>query len=1061
MANTIKVKRSAVAGKVPAVGDLELGELAINTFDGKLFLKKNVSGNESIVDVTAGGLDAQSLLNLIKTVDGSGSELDADLLDGLNSSATNLASTIVARDASGLTGLAGVNFDGTAAVAGAAGRLWYDGTTGQLNFSHDGIVTQQVGEETYVYAKASAAITEGQVVVRTGAVGQSGSITVAPAGASLTSSDTIVGVATQNAAIGAFCRITAFGVVRGINTTGQPVGETWADGDVLYYSPNGSGALTKVKPTSPNVKCVVATIISAHQSVGSIQVEIQRGSTLGGTDSNVEITSVADKDFLIYNGTNSCWENKQLVLGTDTTGNYVATIAGTSNQITVSGSGSESSAVTLSLPQDIATTSTPTFAGLNIGAVTISEYIADTVGAMVTSNTESGISVTYDDADNTLDFDVADFTITLTGDVTGTGTVTNLGNVSFATTIAANSVALGTDTTGNYVASVATTAPLSGGAAGSEGRALTLSLASGYGDTQNPYASKTANYFLAAPNGTAGAPAFRAIVAADIPTLNQNTTGNAATATKLATARTISLSGDATGSVSFDGSANADIAVTIAANSVALGTDTTGNYVATIAGTANQITVTGSGSETAAVTLSLPQDIATTSNVTFNNLTVSGNLTVNGTTTTVNSTTVTLDDPIITLGGDTAPTVDDGKDRGVEFRWHNGTAAKIGFFGFDDSTGKFTFIPDATNTSEVFSGTKGTIDANVEWADVLNKPDPVVTVTLTGDVTGTASATLTDLASGTVSVATTIAADSVALGTDTTGNYVASITNGSYITGGNGGSEGAALTLAVDATSANTASKVVARDASGNFSAGTITASLSGNATTASSTPNPTFSNDAVSKDNITTRTETGFYESSTGTLAEGWPTDSNNWHHLIACTHSNDANYYSMQLSSTFFDQNLYHRVTNGSGTTAWSKVLTDTNASGINVQFKSLGVGTAASGTTGEIRATNQVVAYYSDDRLKTKLGTIENAIGKVMSLEGFYYEANQTAQDLGYEVKREVGVSAQSVQSVLPEVVKEAPISDEYLTVQYERLVPLLIQAIKEQQLQIEELKKLINK
>jgi hypothetical protein len=101
------------------------------------------------------------------------------------------------------------------------------------------------------------------------------------------------------------------------------------------------------------------------------------------------------------------------------------------------------------------------------------------------------------------------------------------------------------------------------------------------------------------------------------------------------------------------------------------------------------------------------------------------------------------------------------------------------------------------------------------------------TISLTGDVTGTSGSFD---GSGNLSFATTIAANSVALGTDTTGNYVASITNGSYITGGNGGSEGAALTLAVDATNANTASKVVARDASGNFSAGTITAALSGNA---------------------------------------------------------------------------------------------------------------------------------------------------------------------------------------------------------------------------------------
>ena len=55
MSNTIKIKRSAVPGKIPAAGDLELGELAINTYDGRLFLKKDVGGTQSIVNVTAGG----------------------------------------------------------------------------------------------------------------------------------------------------------------------------------------------------------------------------------------------------------------------------------------------------------------------------------------------------------------------------------------------------------------------------------------------------------------------------------------------------------------------------------------------------------------------------------------------------------------------------------------------------------------------------------------------------------------------------------------------------------------------------------------------------------------------------------------------------------------------------------------------------------------------------------------------------------------------------------------------------------------------------------------------
>jgi len=121
----------------------------------------------------------------------------------------------------------------------------------------------------------------------------------------------------------------------------------------------------------------------------------------------------------------------------------------------------------------------------------------------------------------------------------------------------------------------------------------------------------------------------------------------------------------------------------------------------TIAGTANEIETSASGQT---LTVGLPNNVTV-----GNNLTVTGNLTVNGTTTTVNSTTPTVDDPVFTLGGDSAPGSDDNKDRGIEFRYHNGSAAKVGFFGFDDSTSKFTFIADATNTSEVFSGSAGDV----------------------------------------------------------------------------------------------------------------------------------------------------------------------------------------------------------------------------------------------------------------------------------------------------------------------------------------------------------------
>lgn len=99
-------------------------------------------------------------------------------------------------------------------------------------------------------------------------------------------------------------------------------------------------------------------------------------------------------------------------------------------------------------------------------------------------------------------------------------------------------------------------------------------------------------------------------------------------------------------------------------------------------------------------------------------VTVVGNFVVQGTTVTVDAETSVVKDPIFQLGGESdgaggvvAPTTDDNKDRGLSFQWHNGTAAKVGFFGFDDSTGKFTFVPEATITSEVVAGTRGGLDA--------------------------------------------------------------------------------------------------------------------------------------------------------------------------------------------------------------------------------------------------------------------------------------------------------------------------------------------------------------
>lgn len=100
-----------------------------------------------------------------------------------------------------------------------------------------------------------------------------------------------------------------------------------------------------------------------------------------------------------------------------------------------------------------------------------------------------------------------------------------------------------------------------------------------------------------------------------------------------------------------------------------------------------------------------------------------------------------------------------------------------------------------------------------------------------------------------------------------------------------------------------------------------------------------------------------------------------------------------------------------------------------------------------TGAITATGNITAYYSDDRLKTRLGVIEHALDKIGSLDTFYYEANELAQSLGYKPVREMGLSAQQVQLIAPEVVAPAPIDPQYLTLHYERLVALAFAGIKE--------------
>lgn len=262
---------------------------------------------------------------------------------------------------------------------------WDGGTT--LGIQMTASVLQPVGEAQYFYIKADSTITKGQLIMFTGAVGASGVIKGAPA-TGLTDGQYLMGVAAENIAANGFGLVTSFGHVRGWNTTGTPVGEVWADGDILYYNPTIAGGLTKTQPTAPNVKATIAVVVNAAPAgSGDVFVRVSTGSVLGGTDSNVQFSALVNGDIIQYDSALQYWKNVPL----------------------------------------------------------------STAGA-VTS-------------------------------VTGTSPVVSSG-----------------------------------------GSTPAISLASGYGDTQNPYAAKTANYVLAGPTtGAAAVPTFRALVAADIPALPYGT----------------------------------------------------------------------------------------------------------------------------------------------------------------------------------------------------------------------------------------------------------------------------------------------------------------------------------------------------------------------------------------------------------------------------------------------------------------------------------------------------------------------------------------------------------
>lgn len=309
---------------------------------------------------------------------------------------------------------------------------------------------------------------------------------------------------------------------------------------------------------------------------------------------------------------------------------------------------------------------------------------------------------------------------------------------------------------------------------------------------------------------------------------------------------TITLSGDVVGSATMTNLGDITITTTIQPDSVALGTDTTGNYVASlIAGTG--VSITNAISEGSSPTISIGQNVSPTANVTFaggtytGSVHIDGDLFVAGNTVSISTTNLSVDDNLIYLNANSTIA---NPDLGWAGGYNDGTYAHAGFFrdatdGFFKPFYGYTPEPDETayiNTSHVSfaladiqaANFRGALIGNAETSTKWISP---ITINITGDVTGSTSID----GSSNVSITAVIQPNSVTLGTDTTGNYAGSVAvSGSGISVIGSAGEGTNYTIQSSATSLNSADTIVYRDGSRNFSANTITATLIGNASTAS-----------------------------------------------------------------------------------------------------------------------------------------------------------------------------------------------------------------------------------
>ena len=350
-------------------------------------------------------------------------------ISGAANAPTNTNITSMTGVTGGISSPDYIQFDTAYATALTAGQFGWDGNNTLGLGMAGGNVTQHIGEDQFFYYKASSAVTKGQVVMFTGAVGASGVPTGAPA-TGIADGTYIMGIAAETVATNGFGLVQTFGTLRNVDTS------TYADGEILWYNPAVTGGLTATKPSAPNVKVQMAAVINGGSSGGgTILIRIDSGSQLGGTDSNVQIGTPTSGNTLIYDAVAGYWKNADISAGTG------VSVTNGAGSITVANTGVTS-----------LTASTGISVSGSTGGVTVTNTAPDQTVSL-TAGTGISTSGTYPNFTITNTAPSSGGTVTSvsgTGTVNGitlTGTVTSSGNLTLGGTL--SNVDLATQVTGN------------------------------------------------------------------------------------------------------------------------------------------------------------------------------------------------------------------------------------------------------------------------------------------------------------------------------------------------------------------------------------------------------------------------------------------------------------------------------------------------------------------------------------------------------------------------------------------------------------------------------------